>query len=136
MTTMPAARVLICDDHDRIRGVIAALLTDEGYDVAETSTVVEALEELARTPHDAIVLDLHLRGESGLLLIERVRADAALASTPIVLLSGDFESADPREAARYGVEAVLPKPFDPELLSETMSRVLGARAPEAPRDRE
>jgi len=61
-------------------------------------------------------------------VIRHVRGQPALASTPIVRISGDFAGADEREASRYGVDAVLPKPFDPQMLSETVGRLLAMAA--------
>lgn len=116
-------RVLVCDDHDLMRGLLARLLRDEGHEVTETAGAAEALVALAGERHDAVVLDLHLRGESGLVVVGGVRADPALAGTPVILLSGDFVEASAEEAARYGVEAVLPKPFEPDLLIDVLKRV-------------
>ena len=44
----------------------------------------------------------------------------------MILVSGDFADASPDEAARYGVAAVVPKPFEPEQLLEVLARVTGA----------
>ena len=118
-------RILVCDDHDMIRAMIARMLRDDGHEVTEAAAAAEALEVLGATPCDAIVLDLHLGGESGLAVADGVRADPARARTPIVLLSGDFDPADvDAAAARYGVEAVLPKPFEPERLAATLRRLV------------
>ena len=106
--------------------MLARLLRDEGHEATETAGAAEALAALAAEPHDAVVLDLHLRGESGLAVVDGVRADPALAATPIILLSGDFADPGAQEAARFGVEAVLPKPFEPELLADVLARVTRA----------
>jgi CheY-like chemotaxis protein len=121
-------RVLVCDDHDLIRGMVARLLRDDGHEVTETAGAAEALAALVAERHDAVVLDLHLRGESGLAVVGGVRADPALAPTPIILLSGDFADPGAKEAARFGVEAVLPKPFEPDLLMDALARVTTAGA--------
>jgi CheY-like chemotaxis protein len=118
---MGAVRILVCDDHDLIRAMLARLLCDEGHDVTEAGGVAEALDALAGTPHDAIVLDLHLGGESGLAVVDGLRAPI-----PVILVSGDFADASPEEAARFGVAAVLPKPFEPEQLLDVLARVTGA----------
>jgi CheY-like chemotaxis protein len=103
---------------------VAAQLADDGHEVVEAADVAGAIDALARAPADAIVLDLNLRGESGIAVVRHVRGDPALARTPIVLLSGEFATADQSEASRYGVEAVLPKPFDPEMLTDAVARLL------------
>ena len=128
MHDLIAVRILVCDDHDLIRAMIARLLRDEGHEVTESASAAEALAALDAAPQDAIVLDLHLRGESGLLVSAGVRADPARAGTPIILLSGDFDEVSEAEATRYGVDAVLPKPFEPELLGETLRRLAAAGA--------
>jgi CheY-like chemotaxis protein len=118
-------RILVCDDHELIRGMIARLLREDGHEVTETGAAAEALAALAAAPHDAVVLDLHLRGESGLDVVERMHAEPSLTDTPVILLSGDFAGTGAEEAARYGVEAVLGKPFEPEVLADVLARVTG-----------
>jgi DNA-binding response OmpR family regulator len=118
-------RVLICDDHELMREMIGRLLREDGHEVVEAATVAGALVELAAAACDAIILDLHLRGESGLGLVARLRADAALGSVPVVLVSGEFDGPDERQASRYGVAAVLPKPFEPEELTATLRAATG-----------
>ena len=51
---------------------------------------------------------------------------ALRAPIPVILVSGDFADASPEAAARFGVAAVLPKPFEPEQLLDALARVTGA----------
>lgn len=110
-----------------IRALVGDLLRDEGYEVSLAADVASALTALTREPHDAVVLDLPLRGESGLALLTAMRAEPALAGVPVLLLSGDFDEASDREAAHYDVDAVLPKPFEPEALGTAVGRLLAGR---------
>ena len=121
---MASARIVICDDHQLIRQLIGDVLREDGHEVRETATVAEALDELALGAVDVLVLDLHLRGASGTEVLEHVRADSMLAATPVILLSGDFDGRSDDWARRYGADAVLPKPFDPDVLSETVRELL------------
>jgi DNA-binding response OmpR family regulator len=121
------ARVLICDDNDLVRGLLVSLLARDGHDVRQSRGVQDALVQIEREAPDIILLDLHLRSDSGLDVLKRVRGDPSLQSTPVILLSGDFDGVNDGYADQFGADAVLPKPFDTDEVSETVRALLAAR---------
>jgi DNA-binding NtrC family response regulator len=66
------ARILVVDDEAGIRLLYSQELADEGYDVVTSSTAVEAAELLGREQFDLIVLDIKLKNESGLDLLQQI----------------------------------------------------------------
>ena len=121
---MAGARILLCDDHDALRRLTEGILAGAGHEVVAVASAAEAIGRLAAEPFDLLVLDLHLGDESGLEVLE-----AAPARPPVLLLSGEFDPRDgARDAARYGVEATLSKPFEAEEICAAAGALLdGAR---------
>lgn len=118
-----AARILVIDDDDEIRGALSEVLVDEGYEVVCARNGEEALAQLAAPlAPSAILLDLTMPVMDGWTFRRRQRMDPRLADIPTVVIS-----ATPPEEARagglLGAAAVLPKPFDAERLVETLQRI-------------
>jgi two-component system response regulator CpxR len=100
--------VLVVDDDQAIREVIAEVLRDEGYDVVCAENGVQALRELRRDHHpDVMLLDLMMPVMSGWELLEAVQADERLAKIPVLVVSA---------MTAPGVRACIPKPLDLDVL--------------------
>ncbi len=65
-------RILVVDDEANIRLLYAAELAEEGYHVSSAASISEAMEKLAASPFDLMVLDIKLKNESGIDLLQRV----------------------------------------------------------------
>jgi CheY-like chemotaxis protein len=116
-------RVLVVDDDPVIRSTVAELLLDEGYAVDQAADGAEALEVVARSVPNAIVLDLMMPVLDGWAFVERCRAVAATRDVPIVVMSATHslhESAERLHA--MGVRAVVAKPFDVDALIAIVQR--------------
>jgi CheY-like chemotaxis protein len=119
-------RILIIDDEDDIRQVAAlSLETVAGWDVIVASSGAQGLQRAAEHLPDAVLLDVMMPGMDGPTTFRELRKNPATAHIPVILLTAKVQSADQRRFADLGVEAVLTKPFDPLLLADQMSRVLG-----------
>ena len=109
-------RILIVDDEEGFRDMVADLLSLEGYVVAVASDAVEAVRVMPEFRPDAILLDLrmpHLDGEG---FLRGMSGLPASKQVPVVLISAkdDLEAV----ASRSGAAAFLCKPFEaPQLLS-------------------
>lgn len=66
------ARLLIVDDERDIRHLYAAELEDEGYEVESAGSGTEAAEKLNHQNFDLVVLDIQMKGESGLQLLQKI----------------------------------------------------------------
>jgi DNA-binding NtrC family response regulator len=69
---MTMARLLIVDDERDIRHLYAAELEDEGYEVESAGSGAEAAEKLNHQHFDLVVLDIQMKGESGLQLLQKI----------------------------------------------------------------
>ena len=128
---MSAPTVLVCDDTPAKRYVLASWLRRSGYNVVECDTAAAALDLLRRESIDLAVLDIHLPDGNGLDITRALRADPALASTPVVHVSAvAMETSDKVTALDQGADAYLVDPIEPEELLSTVRALLrsfGAR---------
>ncbi len=114
--------VLIVDDDADTREALGLILAEEGYEVAESANGLEGLEALRRMQRRAlpavVLLDLMMPEMDGWEFLRTIRADPALASVPVVLLTA---AASPAIARVFGW---LSKPFDMHLLLDTLACVM------------
>lgn len=66
------SRLLVVDDEDNIRLLYSQELSDEGYEVTGAATAAEAVARLEEGEFDLVVLDIKLKNESGLDLLQRI----------------------------------------------------------------
>src|SRR6056297_2043613 len=83
--------ILIVDDDDKVRRLIARSFTADGFDVTEASDVVTARACLEASSPDLVTLDLDLAGEDGLDLAREIRRDGDI---PIVMVTGKGDVID------------------------------------------
>src|SRR4029453_10441300 len=104
--------VLVVDDDLTTRLLLNATLTTVGYTVTTVANGMEALAWLYATPVRPcfMLLDVLMPGMTGWELLARVRADAALAAIPVVVITGAVE----RQVggSHPEVVAVMAKPID------------------------
>lgn len=127
----PWNSVLAVDDDPDILLAFKDVLEMEGHTVLLARSGREALELLRRGVRPAVILlDLMMPDISGWEFRELQVADAALASIPVVVVSGQGVSA--REVAALGVDGYLKKPVDLEQLLGTVSRYVRPAAQSQP----
>jgi two-component system, NtrC family, nitrogen regulation response regulator NtrX len=118
-----AAQVLLVDDESNIRRMLAALLREEGFTVAEAANGNAALLQLDDVDPDVIVLDLLMPpGPDGLETLVRIR-DRGRA-TPVIMMSGKAQLTDAVRAVKQGAFQFLEKPLTPESVLVTVRAAL------------
>jgi putative two-component system response regulator len=120
-----AARVLVVDDEDTIRLVLAKYLRTCGFDVATAESGNAALETLSGSPFELMICDVRMPGLSGVELVPR-----ALAIDPdlgIVMLSAVNDASTATEAMARGVLDYLTKPIELPDLHDAVTRALHRR---------
>ena len=124
---MPDATILVTDDEEDIREIIADRLRYWGYQVAEASDGVECLEAVARQFPDLLVLDLRMPRLDGLEVLARLRADHPELAVLIVSASSERNVAE--DSVARGATDYLLKPFEPEQLRAKVEAALENRGP-------
>lgn len=106
--------VLIADDEDYIRKLVATTLGKENMLVHQCKNGTEALEIVKRTSFDLIILDIMMGDINGYDVINQIRLLGI--TTPIFLLSGKSEDYDKIVGFGIGADGYITKPFSPAVL--------------------
>lgn len=115
-------RLLIVEDDDDLRAVLADALTAAGYYVAGQDSGADALDSVRAQRPQLIVLDVMMPGLDGIQVLAELRAVGY--TMPVIMITGM-----PLTDARLdGASAVLQKPFDLEDFLATVRRLLGPGA--------
>jgi len=124
MSTMERRKtILICDDEPALRELIRASM-DDGYEFAEASDGILALELAREVSPDLVILDLMLPRLSGLEVLARLNEDERLKDVPVLVITAWNETREDVLAA--GADDFVSKPFDPEDLKTAVNRLVAA----------
>ncbi len=105
-------RILVADDDEQVRAVIARVLRSAGFEVDAVTDGAEATKRLAQKSYDLVITDLMMPGVSGIGLLRLVRArDLDL---PVVIVAGAPSVQTAVDAVEHGAMRYLTKPFNPE----------------------
>ena len=125
-------KFLVVDDFSTMRRIIKNLLHDLGYkNVSEADDGTTALPMLKSGKFDFLITDWNMPGMPGLDLLKQVRADAALAGMPVLMLTAEAKREQIVEAAQAGVNGYVIKPFTAATLKEKIDKILASRAASA-----
>ena len=118
-----AHRVLVADDEESIRELLARTLALAEYDVETVGDSRAAIDRLRLADYDLLIADLRMPGMDGLLLIREARR--MHPTLPVIIITGYSSEASAIEAVNLGVVGYLVKPFRvPQVLS-AVARALG-----------
>lgn len=121
MSELPSTiRVLVAEDNALERSTLVDLLGALGHMVvAEVESGTEAIEKAQQFTPDAVVLDMHMPGASGVQAAEEIAG--ALPGTAVVLVTGDLSlTLSTADVLRSTAVALLPKPTPPTTLDATL----------------
>jgi DNA-binding response OmpR family regulator len=114
-------RILIVeDDPDIALSLRLKLERDAGYRVESTESGPDGLRAALSHPPDLILLDVNLPGMDGFEICRRLRAEAATAGVPIIMLTARIDEADRVAGLEFGADDYITKPFSPK---EALARV-------------
>lgn len=118
-------RLLVVDDDQELRTLIAEFLAGSGYAVTSAGNAAEMDAALAADTYDLIVLDLMMPGEDGLSVLRRMRGNGRPG---IIMLSAMGEDTDRIVGLEVGADDYLAKPCNPRELLARVRAVLRRRA--------
>ncbi|MDX1646191.1 MAG: sigma-54 dependent transcriptional regulator [Longimicrobiales bacterium] len=130
---MSEARLLLVDDDRTFRLSTAALLRQDGYEVAEAADGQAAVERLKAERFDLILLDLRMPGLDGIGIVEVLRTWGH--DTPILMISGYGTVDTAVDALHTGADDFLTKPVEPDVLSARVEKLLARRPTLSPKGR-
>lgn len=120
-------RILVVDDEQAVRDLLARTLTMADYDVDTAPDGASAIDRLRAVEYDLLITDLKMPGMDGLSVIREARRTAP--DLPVIIITGYSTEASAIEAINLGVAGYLTKPFRlPRILAAT-ARALGEPVP-------
>jgi len=121
------ARVLAVDDDQSMRELVSRMLERAGYRVETAADGAEGLARIRAAAPDVVVCDVQMPVMDGFQLLDRVRAEAATAALPFVLLTALTDRDSVRRGMRFGADDFLSKPVRAEELIEAVGVALDRR---------
>ena len=122
-----SAGVLIVDDYKTMLRIVRNLLKQiDFHNVEEASDGSEALDKLRAGHFGLVISDWNMAPMTGLQLLQEIRADARLRSTPFIMITAESKTENVIAAKQAGVSNYIVKPFNAETLQSKIEKVLHA----------
>lgn len=122
---MNAIRILNVEDYAPSRYVRTRILREAGFEVAEASTMNDAIDVLRREPVSLVMLDMNLPDGTGAELCRQIRGSADIAQLPVLIISATARGElDRLDGVRSGANMYLTEPVPPELLLSSIEHLL------------
>ncbi len=121
-------QLLIIDDEDPLRELLAAAFTRKGYRVTTAASGLDAIEHIQDTgrPFDAVLLDLNMPGASGVDVLKVIRA--VRPKVHVIVISGHITPVARKELEALGQREFIQKPYRLDDIGRRLRGLLGAGA--------
>ncbi len=120
-------RVLVVDDYKTMRTILRSLLSQIGFhDVDDATDGGTALAKLRDNHYGLVISDWNMQPMTGLQLLQELRSDAKLKSTPFIMITAESKTENVVAAKAAGVNNYIVKPFNAAVLKEKIEGTLGA----------
>jgi DNA-binding response OmpR family regulator len=124
MTDRGSPLVLVADDEEDIRALVAFRLQRAGYDVITAANGEEALLLATTRLPDLVVLDMMMPKATGLEVTRSLRGHDTTKDIPVILLTARAQEADVASGFEAGVDDYVKKPFSPKDLQLRVQALL------------
>ena len=124
MTEPVKTRIVVADDDKDILELVVFKLTQAGYDVVAVPDGVAALAAIEANPPRLAILDVMMPGLSGMDVLRKVRANAAIKDLDIILLTARSRDSDVDAGFAIGASDYVIKPFSPRELVHRVNALL------------
>lgn len=114
---------LIIDDNDINRIVAGKMVEKLGVEVAQAESAEAALPLIASIKPEAILLDWHMPGMSGIELLKQLRNTELGRATAIFIYSGVEDKEGIQAALEAGADGFIPKPITPEKITKEFKKI-------------
>jgi CheY-like chemotaxis protein len=126
LAAVTLGRVLVVDDDEVIRQLIAVNLQLEGFEVLTAVDGQDCLERVRDIAPDVITLDVMMPRLDGWVTAVKLRDDPLTRDIKVVMITARAQEHDIRRGHEIGVDAYVTKPFDPAELIRTVRNLAGA----------
>jgi DNA-binding response OmpR family regulator len=118
---MDERRILVVDDEEEIRSLVASYLRSDGFDVVEAANGQEAVAAVSKRKPDLVVMDIRMPGMDGLEALHEIRR---VSDVYVILLTARAEETDRIIGLSVGADDYVTKPFSPRELVARVKAVL------------
>jgi DNA-binding response OmpR family regulator len=118
-------KILLVDDEPDIQTIVGGRLTALGFEVMMAKDGQEGLDLARKEAPDLIVLDLMLPKLDGYKVCRMLKFDKTYENIPIIIFSAKGSDADKKLATQAGANAYMVKPFDLNLFTQTIQKLIG-----------
>ncbi|AFZ56988.1 response regulator transcription factor [Anabaena cylindrica FACHB-243] len=126
-----SAQLLLVDDEPGLREAVKEYLEESGFSVQTASNAREGWDLMQQSTPDLVISDIMMPQVDGYQFLKQLREDARFQSLPVVFLTAKGMTGDRIQGYQAGVDAYLPKPFDPDELVAIIENLLIRRAVQA-----
>ena len=123
-TTSLTGKILVVDDDENNRDVLAKRLRRTGHDVTTSASAEHAINLLNEAEFDVVLLDMIMPGMNGDEALAQMKHSRRLHKIPVIMISGLDQMDGIVRCIEMGAEDYLPKPFDPILLKARINAAL------------
>ena len=118
------ASILVVDDSTTMRQMVAFTLTSAGHEVTEAPDGNKALVAAKQKKFDLVITDVNMPGMNGIDLVQSLRGLPECKFIPILVLTTEAGAELKQKGKSAGATGWIVKPFNPEVLLETLKKVL------------
>jgi len=119
-----AKRILLVEDHDEARSMLALNMRCFGYETMEASTGADAVEKASIENPDLIVMDIGLPDMTGIDAAKAIKQNPSTSRLPIIAYSAWCTRSWMEKATNVGIAAYLVKPVSMALMKETIQKFI------------
>jgi DNA-binding NarL/FixJ family response regulator len=123
-----SAQLLLVDDEPGLREAVKDYLEESGFSVQVASNAREGWDLMQQNIHDLVISDVMMPQVDGYQFLRQLREDPRFQTVPVVFLTAQGMTGDRIQGYQAGVDAYLPKPFDPDELVAIVENLLSRRA--------
>lgn len=121
---MPENKILIVDDEEAIRDLLADILTASGYETIQAGEAASAYELAYETQPDLILLDWMLPGGTGLEVMRKLKREELTSRIPVIMVTAKSNESSIIQGLESGADDYISKPFSPAELRARVTALL------------
>ena len=127
-----APKIVVIEDNAAVATIYVTVLTAAGYEVNVAEDARSGMRQIRLVRPDLVLLDLNLPDAPGTAVLRAIRADAALKTLPVIVLTASTRVTDMLEAVSAGADDCAIKPCEPAALLHKVAHLLSGGSARRP----
>lgn len=123
-----AKKILLADDEPDIVMILKRYLEVDGYEVVTANDGQEAMDKIANDTFDLLILDVMMPKMNGWEACKKLKSDSKTSGIPVIILTAKSQDTDALMSYECGADEYATKPFDYNVISATIKKLLGEQA--------